>query len=190
MFTRLVQVHQAVAFLQNAEHLQAWHTTLTHLADQNGLHGLLAGRACALLFDQGVFSPDEVSRRLGLSLSTITDPALAAAWVDGLLKDNGSLLVHQDTFWHIMDAWVMNLLGDTFIALLPLLRRTFSTFTSPERRALGERARQGLGVRRGAAIRPGTETIPDFDVQRAEAVLPLVSKLLGISVEIGERNAP
>jgi hypothetical protein len=60
-----------------------------------------------------------------------------------------------------------------------LLRRTFSTFTSPERRQIGERARRGMtGATRGATGEQARAE--DFDQARAEAVLPLIAKLLGI----------
>ncbi|HMB27174.1 MAG TPA: DUF5682 family protein, partial [Blastocatellia bacterium] len=63
---------------------------------------------------------------------------------------------------------------------LALLRRTFSTFTSPERRQIGERARRGMaGVSRGViSEQPRPE---DFDQARAEAVLPLIARLLGLN---------
>jgi hypothetical protein len=183
MFGRLLAVHGAVALLQNAEHRAAWHASLRRLADQSNagtaVHGLLAGRACRILLDSGVFSAEEAARRVGLALSSAAAPADAAAWIEGLLKDSGSLLVHDDALWRIIDDWLARLNGDTFTQTLPLLRRTFATFAAPERRTLGERARagvraQGPGARRQAAAR-------EFDLARAEAVLPLVARLLGIA---------
>lgn len=75
----------------------------------------------------------------------------------------------------MLDGWVSELSGDTFTQLLPLLRRTFATFAAPERRQMGERARHGAGrpVTRAAAA-------ADFAPDRAEAVLPLVARLLGL----------
>ena len=45
MFERVLAVNDAVTLLQNDEHLRAWHDTLRQMADREGLHGLLAGRA-------------------------------------------------------------------------------------------------------------------------------------------------
>ena len=64
-------------------------------------------------------------------------------------------------------------------ALAPLLRRTFSTFTSPERRQIGERARRGMAGVSRAAI-GAQPRAADFDQARAEAVLPLIARLLGM----------
>jgi hypothetical protein len=178
MFDRLNRVGSAVFLLQKEEYLQAWQATLTSLADQAGLHGLLAGRACAILLDRGVFDAEGTSRRLGLALSTANEPSQAAAWVEGLLKESSALLIHEDSLWKVMDDWVTALPGETFTQLLPLLRRTFGTFSSPERRMIGERAKKGAAQQMRQEI-----ASTNFDIQRAEAVLPLLAKLLGIEHE-------
>src|SRR6185369_9165790 len=130
-------------------------SALRRLADHansgSNVHGLLAGRACRILLDSGVFSAEEAARRVGLALSSAAAPADAAAWIEGLLKDSGALLVHDDALWRIVDGWLGALKGDAFTQTLPLLRRTFSTFAAPERRMLGERARSGGRSQRPAA---------------------------------------
>src|SRR5262245_43735801 len=179
MFDRVVSVNAAIGLLQSEEHLASWRGAMTRLADQRALHGLVAGRCCRLLVDAGEFAADEAARRLSLALSTANEPAQAAAWIEGFLKGSGLLLLHDETLWRTLDEWLTALPNDSFTALAPLLRRTFSTFTSPERRQIGERARRGVASVSRAAIgvQPSAE---DFDQARAEAVLPLVAKLLGL----------
>jgi hypothetical protein len=177
MFDRVVSVNAAIGLLQNEEHLAAWRGAMTRLADQSGLHGLVAGRCCRLLVDSGAFAADEAARRLSLALSTANEPAHAAAWIEGFLKSSGLLLLHDDSLWRTLDEWLTALPADSYTALAPLLRRTFSTFTSPERRQLGERARRGMTGASRAAIGEQTRA-EDFDETRAEAVLPLVAQLL------------
>jgi len=176
MFNRLVFVNSAVVMLQNEEHLKAWHGVLAQMADQKNLHGLLVGRCCRLLLESGVFVADEAARRMGLALSTVSEPEQAAAWVEGFLKGSGLLILHDDTLWQVLDNWVTALPGDTFTAILPLLRRTFSTFPAPERRQMGERVRRGP-VRLTAL--PAVSA--DFDAECADAVLPMVARLLGVN---------
>jgi hypothetical protein len=179
MFDRIVSANAAIGLSQNEEHLAAWRGAMTRLADQQGLHGLIAGRSCRLLVDAGAFTADEAARRLSLALSTANEPAQAAAWIEGFLKGSGLLLLHDETLWRTLDEWLAALPTDGFTALAPLLRRTFSTFTSPERRQIGERARRGMA--NGSRVAIGNQTGPnDFDQARAEAVLPLVARLLGI----------
>jgi hypothetical protein len=177
MFNHLVVTHRVIVLLQNPEYLHSWQTTLSQLADQSGLHGLIAGRACAILMDQGIFTPGEAARRFGLALTIANEPAQAVAWMEGFLKDSGALLVHSNQLWQLLDGWVVSLSIETFTQLLPLLRRTFSSFTVPERRIIGERVRKG-----DHQIGRFDLAEADFDIQRAEAVLPLIAKLLGVSV--------
>ena len=145
------------------------------MLDQTGLHGLVAGRCARVLLDAGAIDGEEAARRLNLSLSRAVEPAQAAAWVEGLLKGSGLLLLHDRALWDVLDVWISGLPSETFSLVLPLLRRTFSTFTPPERRQMGQRAESGQD-RQGA--KTGAET--DLDLARAEAVLPLLSRLLGI----------
>ena len=175
MFGHVMSTNAAVSLLQNPEHLSAWQGVLRQLADQENLHGLVAGRAVRLLLNGGVFSADEAARRMGLALSPGGEPSHAAAWVEGFLKGSGLLLLHDEPLWAVIDRWVSELPGETFTAVLPLLRRTFSTFAPPERRQMGERVRRGrIGQ---AAQAADAEAI---DAARAGAVLPLIRMLLGV----------
>jgi hypothetical protein len=185
MYQHVVNVHGAITLLQNPEHSATWNTTLVHLADQAGLHGLVAGRCCRLLMDSGALDAAEAARRLSLALSTASEPAQAAAWVEGLLKGSGLLLLHDEVLWDVLDQWITALPAEMFPTLLPLLRRTFATFPAPERRQMGERVRRGSSGPRG----PRPKTTPAaFDTARAEAVLPLLARLLGITLE--EKETP
>ena len=175
MTRRVNATHAAVALLQNEAHATLWRDTLTRLSLQANLHGLIAGRAARLLLDGGSLSADECARRMGLALSTASDPAQAAAWVEGFLKGSGVILLHDETLWRVLDEWVSSLTEDAFTQLLPLLRRTFSTFTPPERRRMGERVNDG-----GAPLSVALGGDPEFDPARGEVALPLVRLLLGI----------
>jgi hypothetical protein len=77
-----------------------------------------------------------------------------------------------------VDDWLVHLRDESFVALLPLLCRAFSGFTAPERRQLGQRARQPGGV--GRLTQPGGG---EFDHARAETGLRTVLMLLGVTAE-------
>jgi hypothetical protein len=175
MYPRLMGVHNAIRLLQRSEHETAWNATLERLADRNGLHGLIAGRCCRLLLEQGVWTADQIGQRLGLALSVANAPLQSAAWIEGLLRDSGELLVHTDSLWPVLDRWVAALPPDTFVQLLPLLRRTFSTFAPPLRRQLGERAQGTAGSAHIRTVKT------ELDVERAERTLPLLAQLLGLT---------
>lgn len=176
LYSLVISVNGGIGLLQNPEATELWREVLTQMADQQGLHGLLAGRCCRLLFEAGVFQPEDAARRLNLALSTASEPVQAAAWIEGFLSGSGLLLLHNPALWQVLDHWVIELPTDTFITLLPLLRRTFSTFPAPELRQMGERVRQGNESPQVLA------QLGAFDCDHADAVLPLIAQLLGVSL--------
>lgn len=177
MYELAIAVNRAIMLLQNPEYAEAWQVVLAQLADQSGLHGLLAGCCCRLLLDAGVFTANAVETRMGLFLSLANEPSQAAAWVEGLLKGSGLVLLHDDRLWQVLDNWVTKLSTDTFDLVLPLLRRTFATFPAPERRQMGER------VKRNQSVQSTTNNVASFsnlDLERADAILPAIAQLLGL----------
>lgn len=97
-----------------------------------------------------------------------------AFWIEGFLKGSGLLVLHDQTLWQLLDGWVMQLDAERFQTILPLLRRTFSTFSDAARQQLMERVRFG-----GQSTNQPSHA-PTFDEAQADRVLPLVAKLLGI----------
>jgi hypothetical protein len=170
---RIQQMNYAISLLNNPDYKQSWQQVLLQLADQANLHGLLAGRSCRLLLDAGVFKGNDTSRQLEFALSHASEPPQAAAWIEGFLQGSGLLLVHDHTLWQIIDDWIIQLPGETFTEILPLLRRTFASFSTAERRQIGERVTQGTSVET-----PGRRE-EELDSDRANAVLPIVAQLLG-----------
>jgi hypothetical protein len=176
MLGSLSKANAAIGLISNADHSTAWHGTLAKLSKSDLLHGLIAGRCCRILLDARALEPEEAARRMSLAISTAAEPAHAAAWVDGFLKGSGEVLYYDDALFGLLDEWLRSLSPATFTQLLPLLRRTFSTFEAPLRRNLGEK------VRRGAASTTASRRVApsDFDEARAAKVLPLVARLLGL----------
>jgi hypothetical protein len=135
----LVKVHAAIQTLDDEAISAPWIQALRQVADLAGANGLLVGRATRLLRDSGRFSTDDVTDRMARALSPGTPPPSAAAWLEGFLADSGLLLAHDKEMLRLIDRWLAGLEGERFDEVLPLLRRTFSTFTAPERRTIGER---------------------------------------------------
>lgn len=172
------EVHAAVGLLQVEEMVAQWRQTLEKLADQAGIHGAIAGKCTRFLLQAGVWTTEVAARYLSLALSRATDSGYSAAWCEGFLEGSGILLVNDEALWQVVDDWVSGLSEEHFQQQLPILRRTFSTFQAPERRALGQRVAQGHKPQ-AAAIRS------EIDVERARRALPLLAQLLGLSHEGG-----
>lgn len=170
---RLLGVHESLALLDRADLSERWVAALAQLADRSGLHGLLAGRCTRLLLDGGGMAADEAARRMAATLSIGEAPARAAAWVEGFLSGSALILLHDRALLAVVDRWLAGVPDESFADVLPLLRRTFANFSAAERRQIGDRVRDGSTA--GAAA-----VEEDVDVERAELVLPLVARLLGL----------
>jgi hypothetical protein len=179
MYDRLVGAHSSLITLQDKELLSAWNDVLLQLMDQGEIHGLIAGRCCRLLLDQNLLKTDEAERRMRLAVTPAREPAQSMAWIEGFLRGSGLILLHNEQLWRLINEWVGSVKPDVFPQLLPLLRRTFSTFTGPERGQLGSLARRTTG----GSVTSNADLPSTFDQARARKVLPLVAQLLGLEYE-------
>lgn len=189
MFDHIQKVQEAITLLETTDYSAQWTQSLHTLLDRPGLNGLLAGKACRLLLSIGALTDSEAARRFGLALSTANKPEDAAAWADGFLRGSGQLLIHDETLWQIIDLWVSQLSADAFQTLLPLLRRTFASFESPERRQMGERVkRQPLNPAALTLGAAATAQVSPLPVATALPPIPLaalthVALLLGLETQ-------
>jgi Family of unknown function (DUF5682) len=167
-------VDRAVGLLDDPALRRPWLAALRAVADQRGVHGLLAGKAVRVLLDSGGLDAGDVQRRLSRALSPAEDAARGAAWIEGFLTGDASLLLHDPPLLRVLDEWVTITPGPIFDELLPVLRRTFATFPAPDRRALGAHLRR---LEEGDDSRPAGDDGLDRD--RAERVLPRLREFLG-----------
>jgi hypothetical protein len=185
MLESMERCHESVETLDREEQRAEWQRVLRYLVDRDGIHGLVRGRCCRLLFDQHVIDTEELQRLARLALSPAVPTAQAAAWIEGVLRGSGQLLLHQDGLWLALDQWLSELSPESFVELLPLLRRAFSGFSAPERSKMGEKAKHlrstpvpGAPVGSGF----GTTTV-EIDHERARYVLPVLAQVLGVKFD-------
>lgn len=173
--------YQGALQLLESPWLESWRGLLGGFADGAVIPALLAGTSARLLLDLGSLQAGDTARWLSLALSRGQDPSHAAAWLEGFLANQGSVLVHDEHLLPLMEGWVGGLTDEAFLMVLPLVRRTFATFTSPERGRIAARLGQGR-------ITDRTPAAPVWDLhpERAAAVLPTVLRLLGKADRVGE----
>jgi hypothetical protein len=178
MVESIGRVQESLDLLDRANDRQAWQQVLRQLVDRDAIHGLVRGWSCRLLYQQKALDEGELARRARLALAPAAGTLPAAAWVEGLLCGSGMVLLHEDALWMALDAWLCDLSPETFVELLPLLRRAFSTFTPPERRAMGEKVKRLDRTAQGK-VKTSFESPPSIDARRAEWVLPVLRQVLG-----------
>lgn len=184
MLDKLVAVHATINTLQNVSHKESWEQALRKIADQPKVHGAIAGKVCRLLLDSRAFTIDDAALRMERALSLKTavrasneQLAQIAAWIDGFLQGSGLLVFHDQLLWALLDKFVSRIDSDRFQTILPLLRRTFSTFSDSARDQINRRIRQGKTAVSDTDLQP---TI-GFDEAQADAILPTLARLLGVS---------
>lgn len=171
---KLLAAHTAVALRQGQEETQAWRQALQQIASSPHTSQLLQGVAVRLLLDDAVWSVEQVAQAMSFELSMGAEPGKAAAWLEGFLNRNALVLLHDMRVWQLIDEWLVGLREEHFVCVLPLVRRTFSTFSASERSDLAQRAGQGRVVT--AMPKP----LAGWNEERAALPLPLLRQLLGV----------
>ncbi|MGY3680294.1 hypothetical protein ACVWXU_003917 [Streptomyces sp. TE33382] len=184
-------MHTAIGLLAGAVPAgglrERWAAVLRRLAGRDTVAGVIRGRATRLLLDEGRLAEDEAALLMGLALSPGTPPPDAAAWIEGFVggaAGGGMLLVHDERLLGLVDAWLTGVPADTFTDVLPLLRRTFSAYEPGVRRTLGELVRRGPapeGHQHGGTNPAAPGFGPGLDGDRADAVVPVLRLLLGLT---------
>jgi hypothetical protein len=182
MLDAVIACDHALHLLDTPDVLREWHTVLMHMFDQNGVHGLLRGRFCRIVLDARMIEKAEAVRQMRLSLARVVMPEEAAAWLRGFLQESGMLLVHDEMLLEVMDQWVCLLTVDEFERILPLLRRTVSTFEEPEIRQIGQRIS-------GKPMKKSAPFVAPLDPNRAQNIDALLTDLLGLKGPDDDRHA-
>lgn len=174
LFKRLMAVNQRIGLVNNDKHQKDWNTALQKLADDARTVPLIRGIATRLLFDKSVLDLEGTMTCLYFALSSSSHALEVAQWLEGFLHGSGLVLIYHPALWQILDQWVSNLPLSHFEEVLPVLRRTFSSFPPPERIKMLALAKKGT-----------TAALPSFAettlADRAELVWPTMQLLLGLN---------
>ncbi|MEP7377313.1 MAG: DUF5682 family protein [Chitinophagaceae bacterium] len=172
----LYKMNDAVSLLQQDDITGRWQQTLSAIGSGKHSSPVIAGYATRLLTDYKLIAGDELIKAFYYAMSSATAPGMAAAWLEGFLKGSATLLLLENDLWSIINDWVKQLDEPVFTQVLPLLRRTFSNFSTAERRRLGEKVKTG-----GTTVIVKTEA--GFDSERAKKGIPVVMQLLGYKTD-------
>lgn len=172
----VINTDYAISVVNDDELLREWQDALLKIHSSNQSNPLIAGYATRLLKDKNVIDHADAGKQLSYFMSVTNAPADAAYWFEGFLKSSGTVLLLDDQLWDLMNSWIESIAEESFMELLPVLRRTFAEFTPAERRKLGEKAK---GTASGAPLVKMTDA--DMDEDRAVKVIPVIQMLLGLN---------
>ena len=130
------QFHDAIHVMQEAEYESLWYDTLTKIESIAKVHPRVEGYAIRLLLDKQVVDPEWVEKRMQFTFSKGNTPLQAAMWLEGFLEGSGLILIYHQSLWQLLHSWLGHLEESTFLEVVPMLRRAFSTFTPPERQKI------------------------------------------------------
>lgn len=142
LFEPIRATHYALSLLNDDELMSYWNGFIRSLTQAQHVHPLLAGYAVRLLFEQQQWTEEQTAQTFSQSLSPVHPYDHTANWLEGFLYQSGTMLLIHDSLWQIINDWLRTLSEEIFVELLPLLRRTFSSFEFGERQQLGDKARQ------------------------------------------------
>lgn len=179
LLNKVVAMDYAMATLNDSEMSDMWKEFIRQMQHTAHVHPLLSGYASRLMYDKGEIAPEAMQHTLSFYSSVGNSPSDMAYWFEGFLRSSGSILLLDDKLWNLINTWVCGLEEETFMELLPILRRTFSEFTSPERRKLGEKAKYYQSTDTTVAV----PVVTGYHAEDASQVVPLVCRLLGIKTE-------
>lgn len=174
---RLRRYAAALATFDDEEITADFHLALRVLIDRDSAHATLCGISVRILRDAGALPSGEVATRLSFALSQGCEPADSANWLEGFLSGGGSLLVHDRGLLALIDQWLGTLSEEAFRNILPLLRRTFGSFTPPERTRIAATVAQGD---LSAPAPASGATALDIDSDRARPAVATVCRLLNL----------
>lgn len=171
------KLNDSINLLQDPETVLQWQETLSVISNGKNNSPIVAGYATRLLVDYNQLAGKELIRRFDFAVSSASPASSVAAWLEGFLKGSGTILLIENNLWSVVSNWVSTLDEKNFTEVLPLLRRTFSHFTSTERRKIGEKVKAGENVSNLSIQEPGG----NIDAEKALLGIPVVLQLLGIS---------
>ncbi len=172
LFEKILDTNHSISLMDDEDHLESWNKTLDQITRLQNVNTLLKGGCLRMLFDKKIITVPDVANEMYLMLSVGNDTTSAANWLEGFLHGSGLLLIHNMDLWNILDKWVDEMSFLTFQNLIPLLRRTFSEFSAPEKEKMLE-----LAKREKVSF---SKKEKEFERRRGEVVLPTVKLLLGL----------
>ena len=135
------RVDNSLKLSEQKEFKAFWIEHLQQLLSHEENHPLIKGLVSKLLLTHKAIDQEYVAQWFSQTLSFGTPPQDAALWIQGFLRHSASFIIYDSVFFELIHEWIKGLEYTTLIEVLPLLRRTFSDYTSPEKQQILNKAK-------------------------------------------------
>lgn len=176
MQQRLSAFDRAVDMLGDDDLMQTWLRSVGQLGDDEQAMPLLLGWATRCQYDRDALTAEAVQLAMSRALSPSVAIAQAGDWLLGFLSDGAQLLLHDRDLLAVIDGWVAEPGEETFVELLPVLRRAFAGLQASERQRLMRQLAASNAAGAVATMTRFEEELPSAYQQS----LPLLHRLLGL----------
>ncbi|ATQ70943.1 MULTISPECIES: DUF5682 family protein [Methylosinus] len=164
---------EALAIFDAPDLVAGWRKALTLIVEDEQSAPAAAGFALRRLLDLGLWTAEAAAAAFVRRMSAA--PLEAGAFLEHFVAGGAEILLQDAALLALVDAFIVDLDDDSFLAALPLLRRAFSGFDSTARIRLIDGVAQG---RRTLSHAPAPE--PEEDDPAFAAALPLLLRILGL----------
>ncbi|MBY6241700.1 DUF5682 family protein [Methylosinus sp. Sm6] len=164
---------EALAIFDAPELVAGWRRALTLIVEDEQSAPAVAGFALRRLLDLGLRSADAAAASFAWRMSAA--PLEAGAFLESFIAGGAEILLQDAALLALVDAFIVDLDDDSFLAMLPLLRRAFSAFDKAARARLLDGVAQGRRTLSHAPAPKLEEDDPAF-----AAALPLLLRILGL----------
>ena len=175
MADKISVVNKSVLFLDDDELKQVWFETLFKVTHIKQVVPMVHGSCCKILYDIKFVDNESTAIEFSKALSHGNEPSYSAAWLEGFLKDAATILILDDDIWNITNNWIASIDAETFVQVVPLLRRTFAVYNAVEKSKIAQK------VKYQYTSTPKSVTSSVIDTERAKRVLPVLEKLFGLN---------
>lgn len=171
MMRLISDCEEALRIYEEDRYIGELYTLLSRLARKPSIHPLISGKTTKLLFDARRLDEAAAGAIMQFSLSKASTHAYSGMWLEGFLTDNAQVLIHDHTFFQVVDGWLQNLESEQFQELLPLLRKVMGPYSKAEKRNIQERVVSQKNWQAKAE-----EEVSDNDL----LLLPVLDKVLSL----------
>jgi hypothetical protein len=171
---QIVGLNRAIGLLDQPVHAERLIQALNDIHANARCAPMLRGLAVRMLFDKKVMPLETAATRFHFALSDNQPAMEQALWLEGFLFGSGLLLLHHPALWNVLNDWVQAVGEDSFVAILPILRRSFGAYSGPERAKMLDLARQS-----GQKKLSPSNAEPELDAHRTGLIQEVLTSLFG-----------